>query len=40
MPVGGKKQRPAAMEHEMAVVTSPISGREWELPGMWNRMFE
>ncbi|MEX0665778.1 MAG: (Fe-S)-binding protein [Acidimicrobiia bacterium] len=40
MPVGGKKQLPAAMEHEMAVVTSPISGREWELPGMWNRMFE
>ena len=40
MPVGGKKQLPSAMEHEMAVVTSPISGREWELPGMWNRMFE
>jgi dimethylglycine catabolism B len=40
MPIGGKKQLPSAMEHEMAVVASPISGREWELPGMWNRMFE
>jgi Fe-S oxidoreductase len=40
MPVGGKKQQPEAVEHEMAIVASPISGREWELPGMWNRMFE
>ncbi len=40
MPVGGKKQPPAVMEHERAVVTSPISGREWELTGPWNRMFE
>jgi Fe-S oxidoreductase len=40
MPVGGHKQYPAPIEHEMAVVESPISGRSWELPGMWNRMFE
>jgi Fe-S oxidoreductase len=40
MPVGGKKERPDAHEYEHATVTSPISGREWELPGMWNRMFE
>ena len=40
MPIGGQKQVPNAWEHEMAVVTSTISGREWELPGMWNRMFE
>ncbi len=40
MPVGGHKQFPAPIEHEMAVVQSTISGRDWELPGMWNRMFE
>jgi hypothetical protein len=40
VPVGGNKQLPAAIEHEMAIVESPISGRPWELPGMWNRMFE
>ena len=40
MPIGGEKQRPVANELEKAVVTSPLSGREWELPGMWNRMFE
>src|SRR5256714_1441528 len=40
MPVGGRKQYPDPIEHEMAVVQSPISGRDWELPGMWNRMFE
>src|SRR3990170_3952389 len=40
MPVGGRKQAPEAVEKEMAVVTSTLSGREWELPGMWNRMFE
>jgi Fe-S oxidoreductase len=40
MPVGGRKQPPSPMEHELAVVESPISSREWELPGMWNRMFE
>ncbi|MDA8393249.1 MAG: (Fe-S)-binding protein [Actinomycetota bacterium] len=40
MPVGGRKQEPAAFEKEEAVVRSTISGREWELPGMWNRMFE
>ncbi len=40
MPVGGKKQQPRAMELETATVASPISGREWELTGPWNRMFE
>jgi len=40
MPIGGRKQPPTAVEHEHATVTSPLSGREWELPGMWNRMFE
>jgi len=40
VPVGGRKQSPRAVELEHAVVTSPISGREWDLPGMWNRMFE
>ncbi len=40
MPVGGRKQPPAVREHESATVTSQISGRQWELPGMWNRMFE
>ncbi len=40
MPVGGRKQPPVATELEQATVTSSLSGREWELPGMWNRMFE
>ncbi|MHB1928562.1 MAG: (Fe-S)-binding protein [Acidimicrobiales bacterium] len=40
MPVGGEKQPPVAHEKERATVTSELSGREWELPGMWNRMFE
>ncbi len=40
MPVGGRKQAPDAVEHERATVTSTVSGKEWELPGMWNRMFE
>jgi Fe-S oxidoreductase len=40
VPVGGQKQPPSSKELEHAVVTSPLSGREWELPGMWNRMFE
>ncbi len=40
MPVGGRKQAPSAVELEEATVTSTISGRSWELPGMWNRMFE
>ncbi len=40
MPIGGKKQLPIAIEKENAVVQSTISGRDWELPGMWNRMFE
>lgn len=40
MPVAGRKQPPKSFEKEEAVVTSTLSGREWELPGMWNRMFE
>jgi Fe-S oxidoreductase len=40
MPVGGHKQYPAPIEHDVAVVESPLSGRSWELPAMWNRMFE
>lgn len=40
MPVGGEKQGPSVLEKDQATVTSPISGRPWELPGMWNRMFE
>jgi Fe-S oxidoreductase len=40
MPVGGRKQYPDPVEKEMAVVTSTLSGRTSELPGMWNRMFE
>ena len=40
MPVAGRKQAPTAIEKETATVTSTLSGREWELPGMWNRMFE
>ena len=40
MPVGGQKQPPVSTELETAFVTSSLSGREWELPGMWNRMFE
>jgi Fe-S oxidoreductase len=40
MPVGGRKQAPEPIEKEMAVVTSTLSGRTSELPGMWNRMFE
>jgi Fe-S oxidoreductase len=40
MPVGGQKQPPRSVELEHAVVTSELSGRDWDLPGMWNRMFE
>jgi Fe-S oxidoreductase len=40
MPVGGEKQPPRVVEKDVAVVRSTISGREVELPGMWNRMFE
>ena len=40
MPVSGKKEAPRVLEKESAVVRSTISGREVELPGMWNRMFE
>ena len=40
MPIGGEKEPPTAVEHEEATVRSTLSGREWELPGMWNRMFE
>ncbi len=40
MPVGGRKQQPVVVELEHGTATSTISGRSWELPGMWNRMFE
>ena len=40
MPVGGRKVRPVAVEKEQARVASTISGREVDLPAMWNRMFE
>ena len=40
MPVAGRKQKPTAVELESATVVSTISGKEWELPGAWNRMFE
>ena len=40
MPIGGKKQLPIAHELETAVVVSSLSGREWDVSGSWNRMFE
>jgi Fe-S oxidoreductase len=40
VPIGGRKVPPAAVEKETATVASTISGREVELPAMWNRMFE
>ena len=40
MPIGGRKVPPSAVEKESATVASPISGREVELAGSWNRMFE
>ena len=40
MPVGGRKVLPVAVEKEQARVASTISGREVDLPAMWNRMFE
>ncbi|MHB2023091.1 MAG: heterodisulfide reductase-related iron-sulfur binding cluster [Mycobacteriales bacterium] len=40
MPVSGRKVPPKAVEKELATVASTISGRESELPAMWNRMFE
>jgi Fe-S oxidoreductase len=40
MPIGGRKVPPHAVEKEHATVASPISGREVDLPGTWNRMFE
>lgn len=40
MPIGGKKQAPIAHELEHATVTSSLSGREWDVSGSWNRMFE
>jgi Fe-S oxidoreductase len=40
MPIGGRKVLPVAVEKERATVASTISGREVELPAMWNRMFE
>jgi Fe-S oxidoreductase len=40
MPVSGRKLAPVAVEKQRATVASTISGREVELPAMWNRMFE
>lgn len=40
MPASGRKTPPVAVEKEQVTVASTISGREVELPGMWNRMFE
>ncbi len=40
MPVGGKKQAPVVVELAEATVISPASGREWDVSGSWNRMFE
>jgi len=40
MPIGGHKVPPQAVEKETVTVASTISGREVELPAMWNRMFE
>ena len=40
MPIGGRKVPPKAVEKESVAVSSTISGREVELSGMWNRMFE
>jgi Fe-S oxidoreductase len=40
MPISGRKVPPRAVEKEHATVASPISGREVDLPGSWNRMFE
>ena len=40
MPIGGQKQQPIAHELETAVVVSPMSGREWDVSGQWNRMLE
>jgi Fe-S oxidoreductase len=40
MPIGGRKVPPVAVEKEHARVASTISGREVDLPPMWNRMFE
>jgi Fe-S oxidoreductase len=40
MPIAGRKVPPKVVEKESATVASTISGREVELPGMWNRMFE
>ncbi|MGO9078387.1 MAG: (Fe-S)-binding protein [Streptosporangiaceae bacterium] len=38
MPVSGRKVMPETVEKESATVASTISGREVELPAMWNRM--
>ncbi|MBI3688667.1 MAG: (Fe-S)-binding protein [Actinobacteria bacterium] len=40
MPISGKKVDPTVVEKDVATVRSTISGREVELPAMWNRMFE
>jgi Fe-S oxidoreductase len=40
MPIGGRKVPPVAVEKQQARVASTISGREVDMPAMWNRMFE
>jgi Fe-S oxidoreductase len=40
VPVSGRKVPPVALEKEQVTVASTLSGREVDLPGMWNRMFE
>jgi Fe-S oxidoreductase len=40
MPVAGRKVPPVVVEKEHATVASTISGREVDLPAVWNRMFE
>lgn len=40
MPVRGRKEPPVSFEKEHAIVQSDLSGREVDLPDMWNRMFE
>jgi Fe-S oxidoreductase len=38
MPVGGRKQAAEVIELDEAIVTSPISGREWDVSGPHSRM--
>jgi Fe-S oxidoreductase len=40
MPVGGHKQQPVVVEKDHVTVSSTLSGREVDLPGVWNRMFK